>query len=340
MLAASFLGKGRIELREVPIPKPGEGQVLVKVAACALCGSDRDLYHYGSKTVPGHETAGTIVETGSGTSLKLGTHGSVYLFSWCGSCSSCKKGRYGRCYDTKADYGYREPGGFEEYMVVDEQSFLPVPENISVEEAVMLLDVCGTTGHALRRGKIKSAKTVAVLGSGPIGLGTVFMAQQLGKLDKIVATDIVPYRLRLAESLGAKVYDALETNWLTKIEEDEPAGFDIVLETTAKPDIQSKSINLCNDGGWVVLIGIPSSKIIGKMEIVDTKDFILSEKNVTGSEYFLPEEFEENLSLLKKAKLNIEKIITHKYPLKKIEVAYQKFWSGNTGKVLVGSCLW
>jgi propanol-preferring alcohol dehydrogenase len=340
MLAASFLGKGKIKLREVPIPQPGEGQVLVKVAACALCGSDRDLYHYGSKTVPGHETAGTIVETGSGTSLKPGTHGSVYLFSWCGSCSSCEKGRYGRCNDTRADYGYREPGGFEEYMVVDEQSFLPVPDNVSVEEAVMLLDVCGTTGHALRRGKIKSAKTLAVLGAGPMGLGTIFMAQQLGKPDKILATDIVPYRLRLAENLGAKAYDASENDWFTKIKEEEPEGFDIVLETTAKPDIQSTSIKLCIDGGWVILIGIPSSKIIGKMEIIDTKDFILSEKIVTGSEYFLPKEFEENLFLLKKANLNTKKIITHKYPLTKIQKAYQKFWSGNTGKVLIGSCLW
>ena len=127
MLAADFLGKGKIELREIPIPNPGKGQVLVKVAACALCGSDRDHYNYGSKIVPGHETAGTIVKTGADTSLKSGTHGSVYLLSWCGKCSSCKKGRYGRCHDNKADYGYRSPGGFEEYMVVDEQSFLPVP---------------------------------------------------------------------------------------------------------------------------------------------------------------------------------------------------------------------
>jgi propanol-preferring alcohol dehydrogenase len=340
MLAADFLGNGKIKLRKLPIPKPGKGQVLVKVAACALCGSDRDHYYYGSKIVPGHETAGTIIETGQSTSVKLGTHGSVYLLSWCGRCVSCKKGRYGRCYNNRADYGYRSPGGFEEYMVVDEQSFLPVPENVSVEEAVMLLDVIGTTGHALRRGHIRTAKTIAVLGSGPIGLGTIFMAQQLGKPDKIIATDIFPYRLKLAENLGATVYNASENDWFIKIKEDEPKGFDIVLETTGKSEIQSTSIKLCNDGGWVVLIGIPSSKILGKMEIVDTKDFILSEKAVTGSEYFLPEEFEENLSMLKKANLNTEKIITHKYPLEKIEQAYQEFWSGKTGKVLIGSCLW
>ena len=78
--------------------------------------------------------------------------------------------------------------------------------------------------------------------------------------------------------------------------------FDKVLEITGNPNILSMGISLCTDGGWMILIGIPSSKVIGKMEILDTKDFILSEKILTGSEYFLPWEFKENLSLLQKAK--------------------------------------
>jgi len=336
MHAAFFLGNGRIKVQEVPIPNPVEGEVLVRVAACGLCGSERFQYSRGTDVVPGHESAGTIVETGSGTLLTPGTHGSIFLVNWCGRCWSCRRGNFGRCSKPVALYGFSKPGGFEEFMIVRESSFIPVPENILVEEAVMLLDVCGTTGHALRRGGIKSARTVAVFGTGPIGLGAILMAQLMGRPKTIYATEIVPYRIELAKRLGAKVYDATKNDWLQELKEIEPEGIDLVLDATGKSLNQRAGVDLCAHGGSLVLVGHGEEK----MELVGSRDLIHSEKSIIGSEYFRIDEFEENMKLLKKASVSVDKIITHKYPLEEIEKAYQKFWSGETGKVLIGSGSW
>jgi threonine 3-dehydrogenase len=340
MRAAFFVGNGQIEIRDILRPKLGADEILVKVAASGPCGSDRDVYYYGSDIIPGHESAGTVIETGSKSSIEVGTRGSVYLFSWCGSCRACNTGDYGRCLDMRAVYGFTKPGGFSEYMVVKEHSFLPLPENVAVEEAVMLLDVCGTTGHALRRGGIKSAKTVAVLGSGPIGLGTILMAHLLAKPARVYATDIVPYRMKLARALGAKVRDASEKGWLRDFMMEEPDGVDLVLETTGKPENQKIALDICAPGGWLVLVGLGGEKIAQTFEIADSRRFTLQEKFVTGSQYFRMDEFKENLALFKQAKIDPKKIITHEFPLERIAEAYTRFWSGQTGKVLVGQCSW
>ena len=205
-----FLGEGRIDWHEAPVPEPGPGEVLVRVAGNALCGTDRLQHRFGSEVTPGHEASGTVVHVGDGVELSAGERGVLFLMGFCGRCRSCRAGHTNQCLDKHPDLGFERDGGFAPYETARVEQFRSVPDDIDLVDATLLLDVMGTSGHAIERAQRmrEDIESVVVTGAGPIGLGVVAMAQvMLGDEIPIVVTDLAPYRLALAERLGATAVD-------------------------------------------------------------------------------------------------------------------------------------
>src|SRR6266511_2356067 len=206
--APRFLGEGRIGSWERTVPRPGSGELLLAVRANAICGSERGQYVNGSDVVPGHETAGIVVATGEGTKTPVGTAGVVFLMDFCGTCRSCAAGATNECLAKRADMGFTHDGGYGPYELVHETNFFPVPPDVALAEATLLLDVMGTTGHALERARLVTPdiRAIAVSGAGPLGLGLVVMARLLleGSVPVVVA-DVQPARLDLVARLGVLV---------------------------------------------------------------------------------------------------------------------------------------
>ena len=182
--------------------------MLIRVEACALCGSDRHALESGAPVTPGHETAGEVVETGPGVDApRPGTRGIVYLVDFCGACAACRRGWTNVCLDRRRMYGFDASGGFADYQVVRAGCFVPVDPRVRPGQATALLDLLGTAGHALRRAGPPPPRRVLVLGCGPIGLGALAMSAALGIAERY-GVDLAGHRLELVERLGAVPVDA------------------------------------------------------------------------------------------------------------------------------------
>jgi Zn-dependent alcohol dehydrogenases len=163
-----FAGDRRIEAWVRPVPAPDFGELLIRVRANALCGTDRSQYLHGSDVVPGHEAAGTVAEVGPGTTTPVGTPGVVFLMDFCGACRSCRLALTNQCLAKRADMGFTRDGGYGAYELVSESNFFPIGADLPFADATLLLDVMGTTGHALERASLvrPDIGSVVVAGAG------------------------------------------------------------------------------------------------------------------------------------------------------------------------------
>ena len=149
MRVPRFLGGRRIEFGDKPAPTPGPGELLIKVKANALCGSERPQYFDGTQVTPGHEAAGVVAAAGPDTRIPVGTPGAVFLMDYCGQCRSCRLGATNQCLSKRGDMGFNRDGGYGTFELVHESIFFPADEGLDLVHATMLLDAMGTNGHAL-----------------------------------------------------------------------------------------------------------------------------------------------------------------------------------------------
>jgi len=333
MTVPLFVGQGKIEYGEKKVPVPGPGQLLVEVKANALCGSDRSQFFDGTQTTPGHEAAGFVAAAGPNTKTAVGTPGVVFLMDFCGECRSCKLGFTNQCLGKRADYGFSHDGGYGPYMVVNENVFFAVDPSIPLTEATILLDIMGTGGHAIKRAQLvhPDVRSVLIAGAGPIGLGVLAMAKLLlGDETPVFVMDYVQYRLDLAEKMGAipvqltscKVKDAILQAGLS--------GVDISIDTSGKTAGRHTALDALNQRGVLVCVGHGQ-----ELNLQVSSDLIATERAVLGSEYFQYSELQENHSLIKGNLAYLSQIITHRFGADKIQEAYELFFQGDTGKVII-----
>jgi threonine 3-dehydrogenase len=330
MARALFPGGGAIVLEEAPVPQPEPGELLLRVDACALCGSDRSLLETGSNATPGHETAGIVVARGAGTHVAEGTLGAVFLVVFCGRCERCRAGSRGACLEKEAMLGFTRDGGFAQFEIVPERCFLPLDRRLGPDDAVMLLDMTGTPMHALRRAGLVASPPdrAAVVGAGPVGLACVMALRALG-VARVLALDVVPYRLDFAARLGAE--PILANDGARERIAASGGGLPAVVEASGNPQGQRLALDVVGPGGLLIVIGHSPAPL----EVSSSRDLIAQEKTILGSEYFDPGEFEPNQELVVSGRHSPSRLITHRFPLAAIEDAYRLFWSGGTGKVLI-----
>lgn len=329
-----FTGGGRIGTRERPIRAPGAGELLLRVLANALCGTDRGQLRDGSAVTPGHEAAGEVVAIGPGTSTPLGTRGVVFLMDFCGSCRSCRAGATNQCLAKRADMGFTADGGLGRFELIHETNFFAVGPDLSPVEATLLLDVMGTTSHAISRAtRLRDeTETVLVAGAGPIGLGTVAMARLLlGPRVTIVVADTVPFRLRLAERLGAVPVDLRHRNLGDALRDTGLAdGADIAIDTSGREIARRALLDAVGRGGVLACVGHGEG-----LSLAVSDDLIGPERAVIGSEYFRLDTLPANHDLLLHHRQYLGQIITHRFGIHELEAAYRVFLAGETGKVVI-----
>lgn len=206
-------GQRRVELRDVPVPEPGPGQVLVRMRASAICGSDlRAIYreHLGTGpeayrgVVAGHEPAGEVVEAGPGCRrFAAGDRVAVYHIAGCGLCEECRLGYLIGCTSPlRAAYGWQRDGGHAEYLLADEATCVALPGSLSYLDGACVACGFGTVYEALRRADVSGRDRVLVVGMGPMGLAAGLLAKALGA-PLTVGADVVESRLDLGRRLGA-----------------------------------------------------------------------------------------------------------------------------------------
>jgi threonine dehydrogenase-like Zn-dependent dehydrogenase len=284
MRAARFLGEGRIAIEEVAQPRPRQGEVLLRVTCCALCGSDLRPLRSGWPVTPGHEILGRVDQPGHAWH---GRRALVYIPVFCGHCEDCTAGRTHVCRNATDLMGWQRDGGYAEALAVPEQCLLPVPDDIPDRLAPLLLDAIGTTAHGLRLAqRIVPRGEALLLGAGPIGLGALMVLRGMG-YGPVFVVEPGEFRAGFAASLGA-----------TRLAPGEAAArrFDLVIEASGKDPARQLAFEAVAPGGAIVQFGESDSWTIAENKAIRRKDFCLLR-----SFYFPVGDHAANIELLRAA---------------------------------------
>jgi threonine 3-dehydrogenase len=329
-----FVGGGRIATTTKAVPQPGRGQLLLRVRANALCGSERPQFHLGSPEItPGHEAAGVVVAAGPGATTAVGTPGVVFLMDFCGECRSCRLGFTNQCLAKRGDMGFNRDGGYGRYELVHENLFFPVGD-LPLTEATLLLDIMGTGGHAIGRAQLVHGDIQSILipGAGPIGLGVLAMAKLLlGEQVKVVLSDVVPYRLALAEKMGGLPVLTTEMSLRDGLRRHGIGAPDVAIDCAGKAAVRDECLALLAHRGVLVSVAHGQGLTIEDLY----RDFVAREMTLIGSEYFAYRELAGNLALLNAHRAYLDQIITHRFGVDEIQHAFELFFAGETGKVII-----
>jgi L-iditol 2-dehydrogenase len=261
--AARFPGEGRIAIEEVPQPRPGGGEVLLRVAACALCGSDLRPLRQGWPMTPGHEILGRVEQPGHAWN---GRRALVYIPVFCGRCEDCTTGATHCCRNATDLVGWQRDGGYAEALAVPEQCLLPVPDDIPDRLAPLLLDAIGTTSHGLRLARrIVPHGAALLLGAGPIGLGALLALRGMS-CGSIFVVEPGEHRARFAASLGAERLDAAEAS---------RRRFELVIEASGKDPARQLAFEVVAPMGAILQFGESDAWTITENKTIRRKDFCL-----------------------------------------------------------------
>jgi len=341
MKAAVLKGPRLIELEEVPTPKPSVNDVLVKVEACGVCGSDIAYYQRGRADVPppiilGHEFSGTIVELGE-TAKKLGLfkEGDRIVAEpvmACGSCRSCKQGHPNMC-EKPTVLGVTVNGGMAEYCVVRYDYLHKIPDGVSFEEAAFT-EPLACALHGVKKLKISSGLSAAVIGPGPIGLMVVQYLKKSG-LSPVILIGTRDYRLEAGLRLGAdyaiNVKDRDSRYYaespVERVRElTDGSGVDRVFVATGSVSGNQLAVEITGPRSVVVFFGGASYEPTSTVSIplwegtLGEKEFVFS--------WLSPYTFPEALNAIKKKLVEVTPLLTHSLPLeeagKAIEIAEKR----------------
>lgn len=324
---------------EVPLPTLGPRDVLVKVKAASICGTDLHIHAWDAwaegrikpPLIFGHEFCGEIVEVGAAvTEAQQGTFVSVEGHVVDGTCYQCRTGNAHIC-ENVSIIGVDRPGCFAEYVAVPEGNVYPMDAGISPEVAA-IQDPFGNAVHTTLAGAV-AGLAVAVVGSGPIGCCAVAVARAVGAR-LVIASDIRPFRLELARRMGAdRVIDAtLEDPVAVVLGETGGQGADVVLEMSGHPEGVRQAFKMLRRGGRLSLLGIPSQPVaLDLAEDVIFKGAIV--QGINGRRMW--ETWYQAQALLRSRKVDLTPLITHTLPLREIEKGMDLLRSGQAAKVIL-----
>ncbi|MHB1133024.1 MAG: NAD(P)-dependent alcohol dehydrogenase [Chloroflexota bacterium] len=327
MQAAVLQKVHELTFEERPRPVPAADEVLAKIKAVGICGSDLHFYHegrIGDKLVErpfvlGHEASAEVVEVGANvTNFKPGDRVCLEPGIPCRVCAYCKRGEYHLCPNGVYQSGPHTDGFFQEYTAIPADYVYHLPANVDyIAGAAIEPFVVGL--HAAWRAPIEPGQSVLVLGAGPIGLMSLQAAAAHGATN-IMIVDVIEKRLNVARELGAThVLNGREVQLVEEVQRlTGGLGADVVLETAgAIPTIQ-QSVWAARRGGTVVLVGMASQSVLP----FDTMRVTRAELNVKGSFRYV-NQFPKAIALAAAGKVNLGAIITHTFPLERIQEAFE-----------------
>lgn len=332
------------ELEDIPVPEPGENEVLVRVHGASICGTDLHIYEWNEwaqgriRRLPmtfGHEVAGTVEAVGSEVHhVQPGAFVAAETHIACGVCSTCRSGRAHICRNLQI-LGVDTDGAFAEYVVVPGENAWIVGEGIHPDHA-SVMEPFGNAVHATfgtEGGEDLLTNPVAVIGCGPIGLFSVAIARALGAW-KVIAIEPNDERRALAAKMGAdllvdpKSEDPVEV----VLGATDGAGAEVVLEMSGNERAIDQGTRMLARGGRMSLLGLPDGPVT-----LDLNDQVIFKEarilGITGREMFRT--WQQTTTLLSTGRVDISPVITHRLPLERFDEAFEIAASGHAAKVIV-----
>lgn len=323
MKVLNLHGVNDFRYEELPTPEPMGDQILIKIGACGICGSDIPrVFELGTRVYPvvlGHEFSGVVCKVGNERDKELiGKRVAVFPLIPCGKCPSCEIGQYCQC--TDYDYlGSRSNGGFAEYCLVPSRWHLVISNNeaLSLEELAMTEPACVAL-HAVRKADILGGERVLITGGGPIGLMIAQWARLFGA-QEVVVSELVQSKIRLAEQLGFIAINPIQDESKARLLEiTKNEGFDVVIEGTGTSSGINYAIENARTGGRMIWLGNPHQDTHIKLEnhsLILRKE--LSMQGVWNSSYSnLPlNEWRYTVHMMDVGDFSVKELISHKRKL-------------------------
>jgi L-iditol 2-dehydrogenase len=307
-----------LELADLPMPAPGPNEVLIRVAACGICGSDVHGYDGSSgRRIPpivmGHEAAGVVTAAGSNvSSFAPGDRVTFDSTVYCGECPNCRRGDMNLC-DRRQVLGvscgdYRRAGAFAEFVAVPARICYHLPDNLPFAEAAML-EAVAVAIHAVNLAQLKSTDTALVIGAGTIGMLTL-QALRAGGCRRFLVTDVDAQRLAMAKKLGATETLLSDTTLQEKILElTQNEGVDVALEAVGRNETVAAAIDATRKGGTVCLIGNIAPHVNLPLQKVVTRQIRLQGSCASAGEY------PQAIKWMSSGAINVKPLITAIVPL-------------------------
>ena len=329
MRAGVYRGKGTVRVEEVPVPEVGDGEVLIRVACCGVCGTDIKKIFHGYVEPPqilGHEIAGTVFAVGKGvTKWKPGDRVQSFHHIPCGACFYCERRLFSQCprYKTTGLTAGFTPngGGFAEYVKampwVADRGIVALPDNVSFEEGTFIEPV-NTIVKAVQRARVAAGETVLVIGCGSVGLLLLMVSKQMGA--RLYTSDPMPERRAKSIQLGAtEAFDPTGGRLVDEIHTRTGGrGADAVLVAVPFPEVVSQALAAARPGGRVLLFAAndPVTKIEFPAAAVG-----IDEKEILGSYSAAVDIQDSAADLILSHKLPVMELVTHRFPLESIQQA-------------------
>ena len=333
-----FLGNGRFEVREMTFQQPGPHEVFVQNKACGVCGTDVHIYH-GEKgsadvtppVVLGHEYSGQVVAVGSEvTAVKVGDCVTIDPNMYCGKCYHCRKGQKQFC-DTMIAVGVNFNGGFAEYSMVPESQVFPMKPEVGFE-AMAMAEPLACCIHGIEQVEIQSGDLVIVVGGGAIGLMMVQLAKLRGA-GTVILSEPVAARRQIGLQVGADfAVDPMGGELLSQVQAlTGRKGSDVVIECVGKVSATAQSFELADRGARILLFSVPG--VDAKYDL-NLFEVFKKELKIYGS-FVNPDSHQEAVDLINAGRIQTSPLITHRYPVEKLEEAIHMQMSAESIKVIV-----
>lgn len=331
MLAARLHRPLDMRLEQVSYPRrPEKGEALIKIVSSGICGSDLHIYknaRIGDTVVEtpliiGHEFSGIVEDVwedacdGNFSKLTAGARVAVDPAQPCGKCELCAKGHPNLCINLKFCGNYPCDGCFCQYIVVPSKCCFPLPDSINFIEGA-LLEPLGVAIHSINLAKIKPADSVAILGAGPIGLLILQVAKIVGA-EPIFVSDRFDWRLKLAAEFGGIPINCDGEDVIKRImDETRGRGVDVAIESARGEESNNQAVEIVRNGGKVVLVGIPEDdKLLIRHSTARRKGLtILMSRRMKHT-------YPKAINLVKNGRVNLMKLVTHRFPLSRIVDAF------------------
>lgn len=335
MRAAVFFSKNDIHIEDVPKPNIGPGELLLKVAAVGLCGSDIDKITDEAVppgTVLGHEVVGTVAELGEGVEgLEVGERITVAHHVACEECHYCERGSFSKCLLFRSTNLH--PGGFAEFVRVPEPNVrlatFAIPDDISYER-IVFTEPLACSVRAIERARLQPGDIVLLIGMGTIGLLLTRLVKLQGA--KVLGVDLLPDRLEFAEGYGADVVINPSLDPLEDIARDatEGRGIDTIISTVASQSVLDQALSLVRDGGMIHFF---AGKRSGLNVTLDLNELYEREVGIITTYSSSPRALREAFHLIVEGEVRTEELISHRLPLSEVLTGVRMMVSHEARKV-------
>lgn len=321
-------GVGNVEVREIPEPQPGPGQVKIRIGAAGLCGTDlhilKDEFRSWPPVVLGHEVAGEIVELGDGVQgLAPGMRvTSETYFSYCGKCRSCRAGHTNLCLERRS-IGSAVNGGFTSYLVVPARNIHELPATVDFRAGALTEPLACVVHATLTTPTIAPGDVAVIAGPGAIGLLTLQVVKAAGATAIMLGTDADEHRLELAAQLGADAVINVQRADAAAVVRDltiEGLGADVVYECSGAGPAAQQLLSLVRRHGRYVQIGL-----FGKPVAWDLDQLVYKELTVTGTNASTPASWLRAIELMGSGKVRTDLLITHEFPVTEWDKGFATF---------------